>query len=328
MMSINKNDYEYLLAIGDYRILTAGQLAMLTGRKSGPALRRRLRQLSKEGLLQIITRSLDHTPGHPENLYALTERGVDLIRDEGLVPKRIKYAHATLSNLHLLEHEYMINMVRLHLVQLQWLMPELSVRFFGNRSSLLGAGDGDYLGMQECLKTPSDEGSECEFIPDAALAVTHREVEKTILLFLEADTGTQPLTSTTEGRRDIRHKIANYRSYLTRQSYKAYEATLSAELRGFRLLFLTASPNRLAGLCRLIREHENADFMWTAHRQDLEQKGLWAPIWVRGGQDTAARESILGTKMPQPCPTPASIVCPRQDSGGVWSTVRGWLGLT
>lgn len=326
-MAVTKSDFEHLLIIGDYRFATAADVALLTGRNE-VAVRRRLGQLSaKEHLLQIITRSPNQRPGRPENLYTLTETGVDLLRAEGLIPEDTKYRHATLTKLHLLDHECMINRVRVQLVQLRWLMPELSVRFFASRSSLLGACQGDYLGVEECLRMIADHDSGGDFIPDAVVAITHRQVCKTILFFLEADTGTQPLAGSAEGRRDIRHKIANYRSYLEQRGYKRYEDILKAELHGFRLLFLTSNSGRLAGLCRLIRGYERPDFIWSTDRQKMQEEGVWAPIWVRGGQTSEPLESILGTKMPQPCPQPASITKPVQDSGGVWSTIRTWLGL-
>ncbi len=326
-MAVSKNDCEYLLLIGDYRALTAGELAMLTGRHE-VGLRRRLGQLSaKEHALQIITRNRDQRRGRPENLYTLTETGVDMLRAEGLIPENTTYKQATLTSLHLLDHECMINLVRLQLVQLRWLMPELAVRFFASRSSLLGACPGDYLGVEESLRMAGDRGSRSDFIPDAVITLTHRQAGKTILFFVEADTGTQPLEGSTERRRDIRHKIANYRSYLEQRGYTSYEHVLKAPLHGFRLLFLTSNAGRLAGLCRIIRSYERPDFIWSTHRQKLEDEGVWAPIWVRGGQTAEPLESILGTKMPQPCPRPASITKPDQDAGGVWSTIRTWLGL-
>ena len=89
--------------------------------------------------------------------------------------------------------------------------------------------------------------------------------------------------------------------------YKRYEAILKCELRGFRLLVLTEEPARFAALCRLVRAMSPTGFVWLADRDRLLSQGLWSLIWVRGGKVNEPLQSILGSKVPNPCPTPASV---------------------
>ena len=99
-------------------------------------------------------------------------------------------------------------------------------------------------------------------------------------------------------------KLLNYQLLFDSERYRRCESILQCPLRGFRVLFLTIHPGRLAALCRLVREMPPSDFVWLTDRSRMAATAIWAPIWVRGGRDTEPPDSILGTQMPDPCPPP------------------------
>ena len=137
--------------------------------------------------------------------------------------------------------------------------------------------------------------------------MTHAELGRTLLFFLEVDRGTEPRNSTRRDKSNLRQKIINYREYFTIQQYKRYEKIMKCELRGFRLLILTETSTRFAALCRLVRAVPPSDFVWLTDREKLLLQGLWAPIWAPGGKVSESPQSILGSKMPNPCLSPASL---------------------
>jgi hypothetical protein len=192
------------------------------------------------------------------------------------------------------------------LVQLQRFLPAVAVRYFGQSACCSDEDPGSVDSVHERFN-PEEAGDMIEFTPDAVFSLTHRELEKTLLFFLEADRATEPLTSARGGGRGIYSKVAAYQAYLRVGQYKRYEDVLRTKLRGFRLLLLVDGATRLAALCRLVRETPPSDFIWLTSREQLIQSGCWAAIWTVGGRMTDPLQSILGTKMPQPCPTPSEL---------------------
>jgi|CXWL01.1.fsa_nt_gi hypothetical protein len=144
------------------------------------------------------------------------------------------------------------------------------------------------------------------FFAKVTLSVAHRELDKTLLFFLEADRATEPLTSARRGR-GLAGKIAAYQAYLQVGQHARYEEILKTSLRGFRMLLLVEGSSRWVSACRLVRESPPSEFIWLTRRDLLLQVGCWGPIWAAGGRITEPHQSILGTKMPQPCPTPSEV---------------------
>lgn len=67
---------------------------------------------------------------------------------------------------------------------------------------------------------------------------------KSLLLFLEVDMGTESLNTSSLSSNNIASKIKNYRAYFQSQKYKRYETKWNTKFNGFRLLFLTNSAKR------------------------------------------------------------------------------------
>ena len=323
---LQNTDMEYFRVLAEYRVLTVAQLALLF-RCNEVALRKRLRQLNVAGFVEIVTRGGTAARGRPEQAYCLTEAALDHMRGAHLLQDDVRPGALRSISLGQIEHQLLVNAVRIQCIQMHWLMPQITVRFWEAGSSETPvAPDGRPLTVQERFTSSDPEVVEVEYTPDGVIAVTHAAARKTLLFFLEADTGTQPLISESRSTADVRQKLLNYNSCLQEGAYRRYEDVLQTQLRGFRLLLVTANATRFSGLCRLTRQMGSCDFVWLSWLQRLQEQGLWAPIWAPGGDD-GAPESILGTLMPTPCPTPGQVKCPPSFPRTTWQVVRSWLGL-
>jgi hypothetical protein len=323
---LQKADTEYFLVLAEYRVLTAAQLALLF-RCNEVALRKRLRKLNTAGFVEIVTRGGTAARGRPEQAYCLTEAALDYMRGTRILRHDLKGGGLRSISLGQIEHQLLINAVRIQCIQMHWLIPQITVRFWeAGSSDPPVTPEGRPLTVQERFISSDPEVAEVEYTPDGVIAMTHAEARKTILFFLEADTGTQSLISDSRSTADVRQKLMNYSSCLQQGVYRRYEDVLQAQLRGFRLLLATTNAARFSGLCRLTHKMGSCDFVWISWLQQLQEQGLWAPIWARGG-DGGTPESILGTLMPTPCPAPAQVKCPLSFPRTTWQVVRSWLGL-
>jgi len=297
---LNKSDEEILRSIAEHRVLTLEHLAVLHWRNPA-ALRRRLNGLKDNGLLQVTARGWGRHRGRPENLLSLSETAVDWLKSRGVVGAAVPHDRVTTSRLNCLNHQLLTNDFRVQLTHMRRLVPAFRIQFFSPISPFLPLSSRDKPLVRERIRT-EDDGDWIEFIPDGVFATTHEQLRKTLLFFLEVDMGTETLTSRRRPKRDIQQKIVNYQVYFHLEQYKRYEKILKCQLRGFRLLILTDTPTRLAALCRLVREMPPSDFIWLTDREKMLSQGNWAAIWVRGGRQTGPLESLLGKKMPNPCP--------------------------
>lgn len=303
---ITDTDQQVLISIAEHRLLNTDCLSILQQRHP-VALRRRLSILVNEDLIQTTTRGPRGTRGRPEKLLFLTEEGVALLKANGLLDKSISNEQVTIEKLYCLDHQMLTNDFRIQLVRMQRDLSDLDVRFLAPTSPFLPRVPGTQPLLQENVPSANGSMPPMEFVPDGVFKIAHRKLHKTLLFFLETDMGTQSLSSQRHPKRDIRQKIGNYQAYFRSQGYKRYQEIFQSELRGFRLLILTENPSRLPGLCQIVRRMAPADFVWLTDRATLESTGVWAAIWVRGGNDTQPRESILGSQAPNPSPAPEDI---------------------
>ena len=301
-----KNDLEILTYLAEYRVLRISQLAVLQ-RRSRQAIRRRLRALRRHGLTQTATCCVGEDRGRPESLVSLTLPGVDLLKDRRLLARRLPNQRITLDDLRCLDHHLLVNEFCVQVVEMERIVPALSVRMFSAGSPLLYQTRKKRPVIHEKFQAAGQSGRWIEYTPDGVLATTHAVLQKTLLFFLEADRGTETLASPRRQPRDLRQKILNYQACLRQRHYKRYEILLHCALRGFRVLLLAHNAGAVARLARLVQRMPPSDFIWLTDRQSLISQGLWGPIWMQGGRSDQCGLSILGSKMPRPCPSPASV---------------------
>ena len=303
----SETDQEILVSIAEHRVLTMQHLTMLHGRNAS-ALRRRLKMLQAQSLIEIVSRPFGRNRGRPESLVSLHDSGVELLKARSAIPKDLPADCVTVRQTASLDHELLINDFRVQLCQLRGILPVLAVRFYSATSPLTPRDEEGRPIVRERVDGSDGTCDLIEFVPDGAFAFTHQERAKTLLFFLEADRGTEPLGSSRVRNLGVRGKIANYQKYFASEGYKRYEQVLNCKLRGFRLLVLTEESTGVAKLSALVREMSPSDFVWLTDRDKLLFCGVWAPIWVRGGRVHEPPESILGTAMPRPCPTPGALL--------------------
>lgn len=291
---LTETDCQMLACIADHRILTVTQLAVIL-QKTRHAIRRRLRDLEREGFLEVLGQEYGRGRGRPENALGLTGRGVDVLRDRDLIGKTVPNEEVIGQTLLCRNHQLLMNWFRIHLVQVERILPRLSVTFLAHNGPCPPPGSHGPVSISDRAPVPDRGIQEVTFTPDAVLATHDAAESKTCLFFLEVDLGTETMASTKRDRTDIRQKIVNYQWYFRSLRYKRYEKAFNGSLRGFRLLFLTHSQGRLTALCRLVREMPPSDFVWLSECHRLFTDGASAAIWARGGDLQGQPQSILGT---------------------------------
>lgn len=126
--------------------------------------------------------------------------------------------------------------------------------------------------------------SEDLFVPDWVFGL--RAEGKTLLFFLEADRGTEPL----RGRgTSILGKLSAYTQYFQVDGYKVFEDTWSCSVRGFRVLFSCPDEKRAMAIHRVCGGH---DFAWVTCSDWMSADGVGGYSWLSG--DCTSRRSILG----------------------------------
>lgn len=286
-------DINLLAVAAELRISTPTQLAQFL-ETSEQMVRRRTRRLEADGLLNIGSRGIGRRRGRPENLFSLTESGVQLLKNQGRLDARIKAASATDAGIGtLIDHQIMLNSVRCALEQTVKLRPELVLRFISSTSPSHIAKTGAPTISD---RVESADGESLSFTPDAVFCLTDKAQDKGLLYFLEIDMGTERVASRkSKILSDVRRKVLVYRTYLGREGYKRYEDPVwfNRTLRGFRVLLVTSTTSRLESLCTLTREMAPSDFVWLTCGSSLVEPGFDASVWHRGG-GASPLHSILG----------------------------------
>ena len=303
---LTSQDLDILASVAEHRILGVRHVTVLHQRNPA-AFRRRLRLMQDQGLIRIATQGYQRGLGRPERLVSLCGRGVDLLKANRLLGPDIPIDHVTAERIRCLEHHLLINEFRIQLAQVNRITPSLTIRFLSSMSPKLYQSSVNRPLIHE--RIPSTRGSDqwIEFTPDGVFAIRNAEADKTVLFFLEADMGTETAASPQPFTPDVRQKVVNYKAYFLGKRYKHYEQMWNCRFRGFRLLFLAHNRGRLTTLCRLIGDMQPSEFIWLTDQADLLSKGAWAPIWAPGGRVNALPKSILGSQMPDPCPTPTDL---------------------
>ena len=300
-LQITTDDLNVLSAIAEHRILDVQAIAALCQRNVA-ALRRRLRRLRGQGLVVTSERGSRFGAGRPGNLVSVGNNGVRALKENGLLGNEIPAERVTAGDIRYVEHQLLLNEFRVRLAQGIEAIPDLAIQFLSSMSPKLYDPVSDRMSISERVQLGENPGNQIEFTPDGVFGIRDEVANKTVIFFLEVDRGTEPKTSTKPGRISIRGKIDAYKSLFSQGGYKRYEQLWSTTLRGFRLLFLTHDASRLASLCRLTAQLAPAEFVWLSDRSSLLTRGALRAIWVKGGNLSNPRESILGSRSPSNSP--------------------------
>ena len=299
-----KNDLALLKILAEYRILTVTQISALTLR-SPQVIRRRLRILNKEGILTVRARGYGRNMGRPEDLIILTEKGMGFFLSKRNLPAPSEYIADKMVESIFVDHELLVNWFRIHLIQIERVIPVLSIEYFSSQAVPFEQGSDKPPLLLERVPSNGEQEEPTEFIPDGAFAITQKEKEKTLLFFLEVDMGTETIASLDRNSKDVRQKIINYQGLFSSGGYKKYEGILKSNLNGFRLLFLTNTTSRFTALCGLTQELRPSDFVWLTNQKKMFSDGLSGNIWARGGRNNDPPQSIVGPILACESPTPS-----------------------
>jgi DNA-binding PadR family transcriptional regulator len=296
---MNPNEHKILESLAEYRILTPGQIAAFH-QKNKQVIWKRLRILEKDGLIQVIKHELGRSRGRPESLFGLTERGVDTLKDKGIVGRDIPNKQIGAATIRCMDHQILLNWFRIHLNQIEKVIPRVKVRALAHSSPFLPKDPRGRIFITDYAPVPGFSAQGVKFTPDAVIGLCDTMESKTCLFFLEVDRATETMASPKRDTTDIRQKIVNYQWYFQSGKYRRYEQVFKCKLNGFRLLFLTNSLGRFTTLCRLVQEMLPSNFVWLTECGHLFKEGASAKIWAAGGDLQGNQESILGSLCYQP----------------------------
>jgi len=270
---LKASDYQTLVSIAECRLVTVTQITTLLNKKK-QAIWRRLRELEKQGFLQMDQREFGHGRGRPEKVLSLSKLGVDVLKEKKLMDSDRPYEAVTADKIYCPDHQLMLNWFRIHLYQLENVLPKLSIRFWADSSPFLPKNSGGFPIIVDFAPVEGSVDEVVRFTPDAVFSITDTVRKITLLFFLEVDCGTETIGSPKRAKTDVRQKIINYQSYFRSLKYKRYEKLWNCKLDGFRLLFLTNTPGRLSSLCRLVQEMLPSDFVWLTEQGRLFPDGV------------------------------------------------------
>lgn len=300
-----EQDLAILASLAEYRAISVQQLAILH-RRNTRALRRRLQRLCQDGLIHVGSRGLEGARGRPRQILSLTPVATDWLKSEGILAQDVPHDRVGIEGLRCIEHQLLLNEFRLQLLQVPKVNPFLEPQW---TASLSRTGGRPSISVSTLGEAPRDAGirSSLEFEPDGVFQIADAHASKSVLFFLEVDMGTEPLVSNRGPGRGLRQKINAYQECFRQGSYKRYEHLRGIRFRGFRMLLLAKSSSRLASLSKLANDTPPSDFIWLTDRHSMLTKGLWAHIWLRGGQRDSSAHSILGSRCPNPSPQPEDL---------------------
>lgn len=294
-LRITKNSNAILTQLVECRILTTNQLSAFN-QSSRQVIRKNIRMLISEGLIGSKKQGYGHGRGRPENIIFLTQKGIEFLRDEGILSDNPTFIAKNPTNSILVNHHLLINWFHIHLIHMERIISQLSLNFLSSFSP--GLEQKNKPSLKERVKMESGSEEFTEFIPDGAFSLTCQDSEtnKTLLFFLEVDMDTETLVSENRNPKDIRQKLFNYQALFRSEQYKRYERFFGTKLNGFRLLFLANTSARMAAICRLIQQMPPSDFIWVTDQERMFSHGLSAEIWARGGKNDDPQQSIMGSK--------------------------------
>ena len=291
---LNRTDYTILKSLAEYRIVTVKQISALY-QSNKTAMSKKMKAFKKAGLAEKLRATLGHNLGRPEELIHLTERGFDVLKEQSIIHPSISYDAVSGADIHCANHQLLMNWFRIHLEQIQRVLPRLSYQIFTDKSPFLPLDLDMRPVLTEYVPSAHKKGEMVKFVPDAVVASKDAKTGTSLLFFLEVDMGTETSASLDRQPGDVREKILNYQAYFKTDRYKRYEKVWGCHFNGFRLLFLTHTPSRLRLLCNLTQQMPPADFVWLTEQSRMFSKGVADNIWARGGNLSRPAESILGS---------------------------------
>jgi len=260
-------------AVHDYRFLTSPQVAELFSRDTR-ASELILKRLVDTGYLAGVRRPVLDVET-PDTVYALAQRGADLIASRLGIDRRLvrwrKYHNYV--GLPFVEHRLAVNDVRIALT-------------LGTQSLGYGIEEWRYeLPVREDVDDPDEGVPPLVFRPDAYLRCLM--APRRLHLFLEVDMGTE-----THGR--FATKIRRYLAYKDSSIFRHRFGG-----RSFRVLVVGPTVTRVNALRRVTEAQGGQRMFWLAPLVDVTAEKIAEPVWQLAGESTKAR--LFEPENPQTC---------------------------
>jgi hypothetical protein len=270
-----------LQSLLDYGVLSMTQLAILHF-PSRQMARIRTRYFYDAGLVEILHQEFAGGRGKPEGIIFPTEKAIRILNNSEFATSKEGITLPAI-NLRNLNHQLLINWIRIHLTSMEKQLPQLSVKFLSPfveidayRIYIVNSRLGNVL------------------IPDGIFSISYAPQQKSLLFFLEADMGTETLSSQNPSRNDFRRKILEYQHIFQNQIYKCFEGNFGFQFSGFRTLVVADSQSRLNQLNRLVKSMKSTGFIWLTDKDSIFANGISDIIWFKGGDAEAGPFSIIG----------------------------------
>ena len=212
-----EKDCKILECIAEYRVLIVSQIAAMFHKKRQVA-RRRLRDIEEKGLVKVAGYEFGRGRGRPEKSMGLTKHGVDLLKAKGLLKQNIPYEKILANGLFCADHQLLLNWFRIHLNQVEKVVPRVNVKFLAHNSPFLPQGPNGRIFITDYSPVPDSGKQGIKFPPDAVFGISDSIADKTCLYFLEVDRGTETMAGPRRDMSDIRQKNINYQWYCHKES--------------------------------------------------------------------------------------------------------------
>ncbi|MCH8020989.1 replication-relaxation family protein [candidate division KSB1 bacterium] len=298
MAELSSRKLELLKLIAEYRVLLTAQVALLSG-TGQRAAEKATQMLRDRGYLTFSHYDFEGNRGRPKGVCSLTERGAELLQKEGLIDAEIPNHRMTGEEIVHVSHELLINWFRIHLLQIDIHIPDLHTEFISATTPFQPLNED---GLPMIADRVSGDDADDGFIPDGVFSIRNEQQNKRLLFFLEVDRSTESIVSA-QNPVNISQKIRSYRSYFQTKGYKRYEKMWMEDLDGFRVLFLTNTPQRKESICGFLKTNPSLNFVWITDKEQMFRHGISASIWVKGGPSSPP-SSILGSTLAQELPLP------------------------
>jgi hypothetical protein len=291
---LSKGDVKILTEVAEKKYLTPLQISMLLQRGE-QGTRRSLRILRERRLIAVRERSISGKKGRKGYVICLKREGLENLRGEGsILSKHADYSSDETPNILSIEHEIDSNWFHIAIKKVTETNGNFRATILTTSTHNLTKGSPQKPFIMETFSRLNSPEKEDTLIPDAVFIITDKRSGKALLFFLEVDMGTETLVSPSGKSGNLLQKIRKYQALFAYKGYKKYNSIANYELKGFRLLFLIASKDRMNSVCKLVQQTPPSDFIWVTNKMDMLSKGVSAKIWARGGKTTKQLESILG----------------------------------
>jgi hypothetical protein len=298
MAKVRSNDILFLKHLAEYRVLTVNQIAAVYNITTRAA-RKKVKTLFSETLISVMPINFGQGKGRPENLITISSAGINALFASKTLDEKVSSERLLFKDYQRIEHELLVNWVRIHLMHLEKHLPALSIDFISPATPfLMLRHDGSPL----ISDTATIDGRIRNFVPDGVFSIANIDQQKRLLFFLEVDMGTESVIRSNGKSDTISQKVMNYSSYYASDGYKRYQKKWGCELKGFRVLFVTKTSQRKETISRFLRESRTNGFVWVTDQTQMFQRGLGATIWARGGHSETSLHSIIGPTMAMEAP--------------------------